>query len=196
MIYLIFDTETTGLPANYNAPVSDVENWPRLVQISWVLTDGIEREEFNYIIKPTDFKIPDQASAIHGITDSQARKEGRDRDFILNIFRTAINVADVVVAHNLDFDKAIVGAEYYRMFGADSFGKRLAEKKLFCTMKESTEILKIAGTHAGGSKWPKLIELYRHFFDEEFDGAHNALNDTRACERCFNELIKLKDIIK
>lgn len=196
MIYLIFDTETTGLPANYNAPVSDLENWPRLVQISWVLTDGVEREEFNYIIKPTDFKIPDEVSAIHGITDSEARKNGRDRDFILNLFRTAINVADVVVAHNLDFDKAIVGAEYYRMFGADSFGKRLAEKKLFCTMKDSADILKITGTHAGGKKWPKLIELYRHFFDEDFDGAHNALNDTRACERCFNELLKLKDIIK
>ena len=36
-MYLIFDTETTGLPRNYNAPISDSENWPRAVQIAWQL---------------------------------------------------------------------------------------------------------------------------------------------------------------
>ncbi len=39
MLYLIFDTETTGLPKNYKAPVSDSENWPRAVQLSWQLHD-------------------------------------------------------------------------------------------------------------------------------------------------------------
>ena len=32
MRYLIFDTETAGLPRNYGAPYTDVENWPRMVQ--------------------------------------------------------------------------------------------------------------------------------------------------------------------
>ena len=31
--YLFFDTETTGLPKNYNAPITDTDNWPRLVQL-------------------------------------------------------------------------------------------------------------------------------------------------------------------
>ena len=34
--YLFFDTETTGLPRNWSAPVSDLNNWPRLVQIAWI----------------------------------------------------------------------------------------------------------------------------------------------------------------
>ena len=38
-MYLIFDTETTGLPKNWNAPVTDVDNWPRCVQIAWQLHD-------------------------------------------------------------------------------------------------------------------------------------------------------------
>lgn len=193
MIYLIFDTETTGLPANYKAPTSDVNNWPRLVQLSWVITDGVERQEFDFIIKPDGYEIPAHVAEIHGITQERAMAEGRDREFILNIFRSFVNLADQIVAHNLDFDKAIVGAEYYRLFGDNRFEKRLAEKQLFCTMLKSTEMVGIKGTHAGQSKWPKLIELYKHFFNETFDGAHNSLNDTRACERCFKKLIGIKE---
>jgi len=195
MIYLIFDTETTGLPANYKAPTSDVENWPRLVQISWVITDGVNRQEYDYIIKPEGFTIPEQASAIHGISTDRALKEGQDRNFILNLFRAFINTADKIVAHNIEFDKAIVGAEYFRIYGDDRFEKRLATKEEFCTMLKSTELVGITGNHAGLKKWPKLIELYKKLFNEEFDGAHNSLNDTRACERCFLELIKLKETI-
>ena len=29
---LFFDTETTGLPKNWKAPITDLENQPRLVQ--------------------------------------------------------------------------------------------------------------------------------------------------------------------
>ena len=27
-MYLIFDTETTGLPKNFKAPITDTDNWP------------------------------------------------------------------------------------------------------------------------------------------------------------------------
>jgi len=30
-MYLFFDTETTGLPRNWKAPVTDLDNWPRMV---------------------------------------------------------------------------------------------------------------------------------------------------------------------
>lgn len=192
MIYLIFDTETTGLPKNYKAPSSDLENWPRLVQISWIITDGINREEFDYIIRPDGFKIPTEASDIHGISQEQAENEGKDREFVLNIFRAYVNVADKIIAHNLEFDRAIVGAEYYRMFGDDRFEKRLAQKELFCTMLKSTDLVGIKGTHAGQNKWPRLIELYKHLFNQEFSGAHNSLADARACERCFFALEEIK----
>lgn len=52
--YLFFDTETTGLPRDYNAPSSDTDNWPRMVQLSWIMADGkgAEVATGNYIIRP------------------------------------------------------------------------------------------------------------------------------------------------
>jgi DNA polymerase III subunit alpha len=38
-MYLIFDTETTGLPQNYSAPLTDFDNWPRCVQLAWQVHD-------------------------------------------------------------------------------------------------------------------------------------------------------------
>ena len=40
-MYLIFDTETTGLPKSWNAPITDTDNWPRCIQIAWQLHDNM-----------------------------------------------------------------------------------------------------------------------------------------------------------
>ena len=78
MFYLFFDTETTGLPRNWDAPVSDVNNWPRLVQLAFLIYDekGIKVSGGDFIIKPDGFKIPSDASNIHGITTERANLEG------------------------------------------------------------------------------------------------------------------------
>ena len=39
-MFLIFDTETTGLPKKWNAPISDSANWPRCIQLAWQLHDN------------------------------------------------------------------------------------------------------------------------------------------------------------
>ncbi len=59
-MYLIFDTETTGLPRDYSAPITDFDNWPRLVQLAWQLHDhtGKLMSSGNYIVKPEGFTIP------------------------------------------------------------------------------------------------------------------------------------------
>lgn len=189
MMHLIFDTETTGLPKSWSAPLSDSDNWPRLVQLSWIMTDGFYKQEFDFIIKPNGFTIPEEVAKIHGISTERAEAEGVDLAFAMTIFRAFVNVADKIIAHNIDFDRAIVGAEYYRLGLGQSFEQRLSTKELFCTMKGSNDFLEIKGTHAGGSKWPKLIELYNYLFGESFDGAHNSLIDTRACARCYFELM-------
>ncbi|HET7116363.1 MAG TPA: hypothetical protein VFI29_07720 [Hanamia sp.] len=36
-MYLFFDTETTGLPKNWKAPVADLNNWPRLSELHYKL---------------------------------------------------------------------------------------------------------------------------------------------------------------
>ena len=88
-MYLIFDTETTGLPRSYNAPMSDLDNWPRLVQLAWQLHDarGKLLSNKNYIIRPEGFTIPYNAEKVHGISTKRALEEGHDLKEILQIFR-------------------------------------------------------------------------------------------------------------
>ena len=77
-MYLIFDTETTGLPKRWDAPVSDTDNWPRCVQIAWQLHDarGVLLEQFDALVQPDGFNIPFEAEQIHGISTRLAREEG------------------------------------------------------------------------------------------------------------------------
>ena len=85
-MYLFFDTETTGLPRNWKAPVTDLNNWPRMVQIAWILCDdkGNRVETADYIIKPENFVIPQDASKVHGITTEKAINEGESLENVLN----------------------------------------------------------------------------------------------------------------
>jgi DNA polymerase III subunit epsilon len=191
MRYLFFDTETTGLPKNYNAPVKDVDNWPRLVQLAWILTDdaGKELESFNCIVKPDGWVISEQASKIHGITQAKAEAEGVPITEALRLFaRLLYNGGVTVVAHNIDFDYKIVGAEFERLGWPVGFGIM----PMICTMKRSTDYCRLTGNY--GYKWPKLQELHRKLFAMDFVEAHNAAADISATMRCFWELVKLKVI--
>ena len=73
-MYLFFDTETTGLPRNWKAPVSDLNNWPRLVQLAFLYYDnnGNKISSGDFIIKPEGFTIPTDVSRIHGITTERS----------------------------------------------------------------------------------------------------------------------------
>jgi DNA polymerase III epsilon subunit-like protein len=73
-MYLVFDTETTGIPRNHDAPASDIGNWPRLVQIVWLIADaeGHELRRQAFIVRPEGFVIPDSAVRVHGIDTCQS----------------------------------------------------------------------------------------------------------------------------
>lgn len=190
MRILFFDTETSGLPKNLNAPVEQLENWPRLVQIAWQIYDlqGELIEEEEYVIKPNGFNIPIEVSYVHKITTQKAYEIGVDLNLILDIFSNAIKDSDLLVAHNYSFDYSIIGAELLR----NGLENTLKNKEHICTMKSSTDFCKISGPH--GYKWPKLEELHNQLFNQTFN-AHNALDDIRATARCFWELYSLKVII-
>src|ERR1022692_4560759 len=115
-MYLFFDTETTGLPKNWKAPITDLNNWPRLVQLAYLVYDvnGNLISGGDHIIKPNGFAIPLEATKIHGITNEKANSIGKDLQMILTNFQTLINQADYLVAHNMSFDEKIMGAEYLR----------------------------------------------------------------------------------
>ena len=157
--YLFFDTETTGTPLDYNAPSSDIRNWPRLVQLGWILMteDGEKVSKGNYIIKPDGFTIPIEATKIHKITTKMALELGYNLSYVIDKFLQDFNKAKYIVGHNIDFDKKIVGAELIRLSRPDI----MDSKQAFCTMKSSTDFCKIPGYY--GYKYPKLQELYQGY---------------------------------
>lgn len=184
--YLFFDTETTGLPKDYDAPLTDFDNWPRLVQLSWILTDstGIEMRVKDYIIKPEGFNIPEKATKLHGITTDLAKSKGSLLQKVLEDFIADVEAADVIVGHNVEFDKKIVEAELLRC-KIDGTG---LDKPTLCTMKLSTNYCRLPGKY--GYKWPTLQELHNKLFEESFEDAHNSLNDIKATKKCFFELLE------
>ena len=187
---LFFDTETTGLPRNWKAPVTDVNNWPRLVQLAFLLYDreGNRISEKCFIIKPDGYKIPADAVRIHGITTEKATCEGKELKSVLQEFSDVADRSNYLVAHNISFDEKIVGAELLRNRMADCI---LAKKKI-CTMQSTTNFCKIQGPY--GYKWPSLQELHYKLFRETFIEAHDALIDINATARCFWELKRLGKI--
>ena len=193
---LFFDTETTGVPILYNAPVTNSSNWPRLVQLAWIMADkdGNVLKKKSVIIKPSGFTIPSDAAAVHGITTERAQREGQPLDTVMEEFMNDMQLAASVVGHNIDFDMHIVGAELYRL---DMDYDLLMDKPCTCTMKSSTDFCAIPNpnTYFGGYKWPSLQELYRKLFGYEFTGAHGALADVTATKECFFEL-KRKGVIQ
>ena len=115
-MYLIFDTETTGIPHNKTAPITDLDNWPRVVQLAWQLHDnkGKLLAQHNYIIKPEGFDIPYKAEQVHGISTKRALDEGRDFNEVLSIFIKDLERTKLLVGHNIEFDISILGAELIR----------------------------------------------------------------------------------
>ena len=183
--YLFIDTETTGLPRNRYAPYTDTTNWPRLVQIAWIYCDqdGKTLSSEEHIIKPEGFVIPFDAQNLHGISNEMAHSEGKDLDFVLKRFSDAINASTHLVAHNLDFDFNVVGAEFVRK----GINNRLTYLNRFCTMQGATEYCHIPGG-VYEFKWPSLFELYYTLFNTTFQEKHNALYDVKICAECFFEL--------
>ena len=188
-MFLIYDTETTGLPKNDQAPLTDFENWPRLIQLAWQLHDenGEVIEVKNYLVKPEGFTIPRGAEKIHGISTERAQKEGHDLSEVLEIFSEALSRSNVIVGHNVEFDNTIMQVEYLRKEKACI----IPEKIILDTKEVSTEFCAIPGGRGGKFKWPKLSELYFKLFETDFDAAHNAMADVQATARCFLELLRI-----
>ncbi len=184
-MYLFFDTETTGLPNNWNAPSSAVHNWPRMVQIAWVLTDAAGRplETYAAIIQPAGFTIPTSASAIHRVTQARAETEGLPLPEVLAAFTAALAKAELLVAHNIAFDEKVLGCEFYRTTGKDA----LRRVRKACTMKDAAIIAwaAIPPKRYGTYKWPTLEQLHRKLFRTGIPAAHDALVDVEATVRCY-----------
>ena len=188
-MYLVFDTETTGLPRNWKAPLTDSDNWPRCIQIAWQLHDHMGRliEHQDYLLKPTGYNIPYDAEKIHGISTELAQEKGIELPLMIEKFQQALSKTTFIVGQNVTFDLNIMGAEFLRL----GMENPLPSMPLLDTCSETTaQMCQIPGGRGGKFKLPTLTELHQFLFKKPFAQAHNATADVEATTRCFLELIR------
>jgi DNA polymerase-3 subunit alpha len=190
-MYLIFDTETTGLPKRWDAPITDTGNWPRCVQIAWQLHDEMGKiiEHQDYLVQPEGYNIPYDAERIHGISTELALADGISLVQVLEKFNIALSKSKFIVGQNLKFDVNIMGCEFHRL-GIES---PMSSMPVLDTCTEVTaSLLKLPGGRGGKFKLPTLTELHSYLFNKPFAEAHNATADVEATTRCFFELIRIE----
>ena len=216
MKVLIFDTETTGLPKNQKTTpnVTNITDWPHIVQISWLYYDvetcQLIGESDNIIKLPPEIIISQESTNIHKITNEMCKAKGQKISDVLEKFMDKFADADLIVAHNMEFDHKMLQVEALRIMmtyeeGKPGWESKLIQwqnivdcKKLFCTMQETVDLCKIQAvspkTGRTYIKFPTLAELHEYYFGCKPTNLHNALVDVIVCMRCFHMLKFGKDI--
>ena len=125
MKVLVFDTETTGLPSrkgydNY-FPYTETSHYDtsRIVSICWNTYENNSLVNSQYhIIKPSNFEIDNKSYAckINGITQEVALKDGINILELFEKLHSDLYNCDIIVAHNLLFDKHILLSEFLILF--------------------------------------------------------------------------------
>jgi DNA polymerase III epsilon subunit-like protein len=180
-MYLVFDTETTGLPTNWKAHVTDLKNWPRVIQLAWQFHEdsGNLIAAHHFLIQPDGFLIPPASAAIHQITTERAMEQGLPLREVLQKFSEFLNQGPRLIAHNYSFDSMVMGAEYLRLGQPNPF----PQLKHTCTMQETIDFVGIPGKY--GNKWPTLQELHTKLFGKGFEDGHDARVDVAITAKCY-----------
>jgi len=208
MLIFVFDTETTGLPKTKFINPYKLNEWPYIVQLSYIIYDTSINEIIliqDHIIKmENNVNICEESSKIHGITNEISKLKGKLLNDVMEEFFHYIQKCDVIVGHNIDFDINMIKVELLRMIHLLSYSDECIKnnklnlsflnniKNIYCTQNESTELCNIQLIGKTGKpylKWPKLIELHKKLFETTPNNLHNALNDIVVTLRCF---IKMK----
>jgi DNA polymerase-3 subunit epsilon len=179
---LFIDTETNGL---FNFRLSpDHPTQPRIVQLAAVVASGPQQIEASalLLIRPDGWTVPPEAAAVHGITTVRCQRYGLPIGLAMGLMSAMAANCSQVVAHNLEFDRGMVAAEFSRLAAPDP----LPAMQQYCTMAAATPILKLPGAY--DYKWPKLAEAYRYFFGSELEGAHDAMADVVGCMKVYYEI--------
>jgi DNA polymerase III epsilon subunit-like protein len=135
--------------------------------------------------------ISKESENIHKISNEMSKTKGVDIKKELQEFNNMLIESDLVVAHNISFDKQMIMVECIRHKLQQNFTRNTNRKPEYCTMKNSVNICKIPKVSLNGDiyyKYPKLIELYQHLFHETPDGLHNSMIDVLACLRCYGKM--------
>ena len=191
---LFFDTETTGLPKDKKKSANDGPgNWPEPVSISWIVTDEktVIRGK-SYIVRPNGWQIPADSIRIHGITQKLAEENGTDLSHILGEFVRDLRSVDMVIAHNLEFDKNVfLSAVLY--LTKDTLAVHWPKYE-FCTMENARNLCKLVTASSFSYKSPRLSELYEYAFKTKPAESmlHTSLGDVQLLVACFFRIWTLK----
>jgi DNA polymerase-3 subunit epsilon len=188
---VFFDTETTGFPQD-KSPIEHPSQ-PYLVQLAAIWDDGKNNTGASIsLIVNSDCDIPSGAAGVHGLTRPICEEFGVAPMTALAAFHGLAQRADMLIAHNLQFDMKILKIAYARLGKLLKFTEDIQSKPNFCTMRASTDLVKIPAPYGrGGYKWPKLDEAYRVLVNSAgFEGAHDAMADTNACREVYYKLRK------
>lgn len=184
---LFFDTETTGI-IKVPDPICYVAKMPHIVQLSWTFND----REHDFIIRPDGWIIPSDAAEVHKITTDRALIEGIPFKDVFKQFWIDLDDADVICAHNAQFDIKMLIADYCRLTNSErarKFAQFIYKKTCIDTMKKTIYFVGACFPNGQVGKFPRLEELYYKLFQSTFN-AHNSMDDVRALKCCYYELKK------
>jgi len=187
---LFFDTETSDM-YKFKKPHDDPSQ-PWIVQLGFILStrDAIYQEG-NLLIKANGRSISPGAEAVHCISKETCELAGIEEKLVLELFAHLLISANLLVAHNIGFDTRVLRASVYDLYDDILLQRIKGPEGHFCTMMRGTNLCNLPGRY-GRPKWPKLQELHKFLFGEEFKDAHDALADVRATRRCYYEMTKEK----
>jgi len=168
----IFDTETTGL---LKPRAAGIQSQPYITEIYIVQVDedfNILKELDSYIQIPVP--VPDFITKITGIKDSDLVNAPTFEQLLpdlIDIFQDSTEM----VAHNLSFDKAMVGNQVLRT-GAKSFPFPPIET---CTVIKAMPL---------EQRRISLTRLHELLLGKGFKDAHRAKSDVQALVRCYHQM--------
>ncbi|RYE36777.1 MAG: 3'-5' exonuclease [Sphingobacteriaceae bacterium] len=185
---LFIDTEASGLPKKWNAPLTKIKNWPFSVQVSWLIYNrhGQLLKKEDHFISDNDFKITPAAQQIHGFTPEFLKKHGQPRFEVMQLLAQDMEkYQPLLVGHFMELDYCVIGADFYRS-GVENPALNL---QTFCTMLATKFLI-----HHPQNKYLRLGDLYQMLFNTPLQHQHNALNDAAATAESFFELLKRGEI--
>jgi len=215
MRFLVFDTETTGLPKTKFISPSTLEEWPYIVQFSFIIYDSSLNdivESKDYLIKlPENVSIPEESTKIHRITNEMSQNTGVPINEILNEFFYYLRgPVDRLIGHNIEFDLNMLKVEMLRIINKNLITSEQMKlykydlhflnnyENISCTLKDSIEFCNIQAISKTGRtylKYPSLIELHEKLFNKLPKNLHNSLIDILVTLRCFMKLKYNIDLI-
>jgi hypothetical protein len=150
---------------------ASITNRPYLVRVVAALvrqgmTIEIGAETFAAMVSlPVGQTIRPDGTEQNGIVQSDMRSWPDDtvsaRYAIRRIHEMA-EKSDMMVAHSIDFHAGLL------RLTADRVDQTLLMPQAFCTMRNSTAIVRLTQERGNGLKWPKLSEAYEFFAKRKF----------------------------